>query len=257
VPAFPFVTPLDFGAPGYDGAVPTRDDEFQRGLIYTVHPRMLAPLKTGMTFRIMVSTRCRVARHETIPSYAPFYQRAKSLLDARLAELACDAESTRPHSWIVSHGWFRMDMDNSALVGAAVTGGVMCPMPGVEPPSGQRVPTEDDLRVPLMTPFAEMAKHPDAWATAWDEFYNEFDFRVSDTGRLVTVSYGEYATAEGTLDFEPIVKRAEHRARCYWACLARTNPEQPFVIAGREWTRIDTGKVTTPSLVNVTTYFEV
>ena len=51
--------------------------DFQRGLIYTVHPRILTPIVPGEAYRILASTRIRLARHAQVPSYEPLYRRAR------------------------------------------------------------------------------------------------------------------------------------------------------------------------------------
>jgi hypothetical protein len=52
-------------------------------LIYTVHPRILAPLVSGEEYRILVSTRVLIPQHRQLPSYEPLYRRARLLARRR------------------------------------------------------------------------------------------------------------------------------------------------------------------------------
>ena len=71
--------------------------DVQRGLIYTVHPRILAPLIRGNEYRILASTRIRL-QHAHLPSYEPLYRRARLIARRRAEELTCQDASGHPHT---------------------------------------------------------------------------------------------------------------------------------------------------------------
>jgi hypothetical protein len=112
--------------------------DFQRGLIYTVHPRILAPLVKGEEYRVLVSTTILTGPEiQQASPYEVLYRRARMIADRRADELRCGDASSPPHTWIVSHGWFRMDLPAGVLVGAVVLRGAVC---GVTPPQGREEP---------------------------------------------------------------------------------------------------------------------
>ena len=80
---------LDFSVPGSEGTLSPDHDEFQHGLISTVHPRLLAPLLPRRDYRITASTRQKAG--DAIASFAPLYRRATSLVRARAEELTCES----------------------------------------------------------------------------------------------------------------------------------------------------------------------
>lgn len=217
--------------------------DFQRGLIYTVHPRLLAPLVRGEEYRILASTRIRLARHAQLPSYEPLYRRARLLARRRADELTCQ-DASRARIWIASHGWFRMDIPDAALAGAVVVLGAAC---GTTSPPGRDEPTAEALCSPHI---AEMAGLRDV---EWDEFYNDFDMRTSvDEASQLTVSYGEYVSTRDGLDVDALVARALRRAQWYFDL---TEPNAVMTLSRQEWACLDTGKTAKPFLAHVTMYF--
>jgi len=240
---------LDFSAPGSDGTLPPGHDEFQHGLIYTVHPRLLAPLQPGRDYRITASTRKKIS--DPIASFAPLYRRATSLVRARAEELTCEPHATR-HTWIASHAWFRMDLPRLAMAGAVVTLGVTCGLRKVLA-VGKPEPTADELACPSIAQLK-----PDDYAPpsqGWDELYNEFDVRDQRAadGSIVTFSYGEYVTACDGIDYRDYVERAERRARRCYEPLSST----PVTTVHRDWTCIATSKASNVCLVHVNVYLQI
>jgi hypothetical protein len=241
---------IDFTNPGADGALPDGFVEFQCGLIYSVDPRILSPLVRGQRYRIFASARQKVAKKD-VESYGPFYRRAKALLDVRLTEL--QGENGDPvRAWVESHGWFGMDIPGGQLVGAVIALGVMCGE-GVTPPAGQRDPTADDLRSPFVEQLPKSVADQREWS--WDEYYNDFDLTDGE-GSILTLSYGEYISPSGGIDFAPMVRRAEHRARLYHESLAGRADGSVFRIIRREWRCIETGKAARPLMAHVDVYFD-
>ena len=222
--------------------------DFQRGLIYTVHPRILAPLVPGEQYRILVSTRIRLPHHAPLPSFEPLYRRARLIARRRADELTCQDETGRPRMWIASHGWFRMDISDSALAGAVVVVDVTC---DVAPP-GKDEPAADALCSPYTSEIADV--RTTVREGAWDEFYNDFDMRHSvDEPSVLTVSYGEYVSACKQIDVDALTARALHRARSYFDL---TEPGVDMTLVHQEWACLETGKIARPLLAHVTLNFD-
>jgi hypothetical protein len=221
--------------------------DFQRGLIYTVHPRILAPLVPGEEYRILASTRIRLPQHAALPSYEPLYRRARLIARRRGEELSCQGGSGRPQTWIASHGWFRMDISDSALAGAVVVLGVAC---GSTPP-GKAEPASDAFWSPYTSEMPDVGSLRDG---TWDEFHNDFDMRSSvNEPAVLTVSYGEYVFARTDVDVDALTARALQRARSYFDL---TEPGVDTTFVRREWACLETGKAARPLLAHVTLYFD-
>lgn len=223
--------------------------DFQRGLIYTVHPRILAPLVPGEEYRILASTRIRLAPQAPLPSYEPLYRRARLIARRRAEELTCQDASVRSHSWIASHGWFRMEIsDSTALAGAVVVLGAAC---GAAPPPGKEEPAADALCSPYTSEMADVRTLRNG---TWDEFYNDFDMRNSvDEPAVLTVSYGEYVSACKDIDVDALTARALRRARSY---IDLTDPGADMTLVRQEWACLETGKTARPLLAHVTMQFD-
>ena len=223
-------------------------EDFQRGMVYTVDPRVLAPLVSGEQYRIVASTRFLVPKDEAFTGYELLYRRARRLVDRRRAELTCAGLEGRIHAWLLSHGWFRMEISQGALVGAVVTLGAACISPTADGPQGEPDPTAEALQSPFVAQLGA------AGVTSYDEFYNDFDMR-KDRARssVLTVSYGEYVPFRDGVDFDSIIARAESRARMYLD-VVKDETEQ-LALAQRTWNCIDTGKAAKPFLAHVDLQF--
>lgn len=222
--------------------------DFRRGLIYTVHPRILAPLVAGKEYRILVSTRVLIPQHGQLPSYEPLYRRARRLARRRAQELTCQDASSRLHTWIASHAWFRMEISSGALAGAVLVLGAMCG--ASSPPPGREEPGAEALCSPHASELADGRGLRDG---TWDEFYNDFDMRQSvDDESVFTVSYGEYVFARDSIDVGALKSRASQRARAYFDL---TEPNVEMALVGQEWACLDTGKASRPLLAHVTMEF--
>jgi len=225
---------------------------FDRGLIYTVDPHLNAPLEGGREYRIVSCTRFRCPKDEPATTYEPLYRRAHGWLAHRQQELTCASPEDQLQTWIVSHGWFRMEMGASALAGAVVTLGVRCAAPGTPPPLGHNAPTAEALG----SPYVELlgGRNTDKTGAWFDEFYNDFDMRLDRAAAaLMTVSYGEYVDSPDVVDFDAAMARAEHRARTYIRHVAAD--DEHLEITGRDWTCLDTGKSAKPFLAHVNLVF--
>jgi hypothetical protein len=219
--------------------------DFQRGLIYTVDPRILAPIVPGEEYRILTSTKIRIPKDAELPSYEPLYRRARLLARRRAEELTCQDASDAPRIWIASHGWFRMGIPDAALAGAVVVLGAAC---GEAWPPGREEPTGEALCSPYTSELAGLR------AIEWDEFYNDFDMRTSvDDASQLTVSYGEYVSARDGLDIDALMARALRRAQWYFDL---TEPNVVMTLSRQEWACLDTGKTAKPFLAHVTMSFD-
>jgi hypothetical protein len=230
-------------------AVVTEADpgEYRRGLIHTVHPRLLAPLEPGEDCRIVVSTRRRIAADATRMPYDALYARARALLAMRVEELRGAVPDHAVHTWVAAHGWFRTAVPGGTLAGAVITLGVMCAPAASPPPTGHMVPTAEQLREPFLDHLPDRAARGDR---EWDELYNDFDLRDADTP-VIGVSYGEYVETCAALDVAAILARAEHRTGRYCESLGASNA--PLEIVRQESNCIETGKASRPRLAFVET----
>ena len=226
-------------------------DDLQRGLIYTVDPRLLVPLASGEEYRIVASTRFLIAQDETFTQFGSLYRRARRLIECRRVELTCASPESRVHTWVASHGWFRMPVGKGALVGAVVTLGVACAPPTADVPCGQDEPTAEALRSPYVAQLGGTGGTDKPW---YDEFYNDFDMRRERSQRSVlTVSYGEYVPSKEHLDVTSVVARAEDRARSYLEVVGVANEQ--LQVTRRDWNCLDTGKSAKPFLAHVDLLF--
>jgi hypothetical protein len=220
--------------------------DFQRGLIYTVHPRILAPLVPGEEYRILASTKIRLPKDAPLPSYEPLYRRARLLVRRRADELTCQKTPDVPRIWVASHGWFRMDIPDVALAGAVVVCGAAC---GDASPPGREEPSREALCSPHTSEFAGLRD------VEWDEFYNDFDMRTSvDDASRLTVSYGEYVSTREGIDVDGLRARGLRRAVWYFGL---TEPNVDITLSRQEWACLDTGRTAKPLLAHVTMYFDV
>ena len=226
--------------------------EFPRGVIYTVDPRILAPLIPGEEYRIVASSRFLVPKDVAVTDFEPLYHRARGLIARRRAELTGVTPECGVHAWIVSHGWFQMDIGKSGLAGAVVTLGVRCALVKAERPDGQEEPTPEALRSPYV---AQLGGAGGSDTKMWyDEFYNDFDMRT-DRSQMsaLNVSYGEYVPSREDIDVSAVVARAEDRARFYLDAVGAAG--EPLRIARCDWNCLDTGKSAKPFLAHVDLLF--
>ena len=226
-------------------------DDLQRGLIYTVDPRVLAPLTTGAEYRIVASTRFLIAKDSPFTDYESLYRRARCLVERRREELTSDGPGSSVHAWFVSHGWFRVDIGKGALVGAVVTLGATCAPATADAPRGQDEPTLEALQSPYVAQLSAAGGAGKPW---YDEFYNDFDMR-SDRSQpsALTVSYGEYMQSPDDVDVDDVVTRAEDRARSYLEVVGLA--DEALRIVRRDWNRLETGKSAKPFLAHVDLLF--
>jgi hypothetical protein len=86
--------------------------------------------------------------------------------------------------------------------------------------------------------------------------YVEFDHRGQASPRqsIMMFAYGERLTSSDTLDFEPVVARAEHRAKFHRDLLEDRTPatSNPLRVLRREWFI-----VRETNLASVQIYFEL
>ena len=220
-----------YSVPGSEGGLPNDFAAWRQGVTYTVHPRFFARLASDEEYRVNVTT--RITHPQQIATdYADLYARARSLADARVAQVASQ-QGVRVATWVVAHAWFAHTLGAARVSSATVTFGIMLPEQRVVS-IGERYPTDGELAAPSGgTAEAFAAKHSDELGNrALDEMWTEFGTSSSD----VTISYGEYIGSQ-VADYRPIIQRAEQMREFYSRL---RNLMSPTVM--REWDCIDTGK---------------
>jgi hypothetical protein len=190
-----------------------------------------------------------IAKDVAFTDFEPLYRRARRLIERRRDELTSASPGRSVHAWIVSHGWFRMDIGKGSLVGAVVTLGATGATATGVVQRGQDDPAPEALR----SPFTAQLEAPGAAGNRWyDEFYNDFDMRTDRSQpSVLMVSYGEYVPSRD-VDFTSVVARGETRARF---CLDVVAAGEPLRVARRDWNCLDTGKSSKPFLAHVDLLF--
>lgn len=222
----------DFSQPGSDGDASFSFEssgfaDWRRGVVYTVRQEMLAPLRHGEEKRIGVSIRRWIAKDEPFTAYAELYRRATAIQAQRVKELTCADACCSLHSWTAAHAWGRYEGRFDFLY-TFVTTGVVFVHSGDPRLKGEDAPAEQALLAPGgLTKEAVAALGPDHWKRI-DEFYNDFDSQDSSAPGAYMFSYGEYVPSRESLDFAPLIKRAERRACSYVL-------EPAAKIVRREW----------------------
>lgn len=248
-----------FSQAGEHGELPLDFQEWRRGLTYTVRPELLRPIPSGRELRMNVTVRHVAPRSAPRPSFADMYERATTIVDARIGELRCDDTTALVRAWILAQAWFVNDFGARSVYSASITSGVSFLDEACLEPVGEPRPDAAALLVPSGgTPEAFAAKHVnDQGARHLDEIY--VDFEDADTSRDVTVSYGEYVAACEDLDYGPIVERAEMRARFHYETLNVPDGSRklPFHILRRDWTCLATGKTADSAIATVHVYFRI
>ena len=205
----------DFSKPGADGALPEGFTPWRWGVTYTVRPEMRSSVTSGHEYKISVSVLRKANRDEEFRGYAGLYERAVVIAATRIADLPQPSPGAFLHTRIVTQGWFRHA--NTQLVRAFLTIGVVCLKEGESGQDGEREPTASELTMPGgMTPDNYTAPESET-KKRLDEGVSEGDVRDNpEEEDIFLVSYGEYVPACSTVDYKPLVERAERLARSYY-----------------------------------------
>jgi hypothetical protein len=243
----------DFSKAGSDGdELPSDFSKWRRVLSCTIRPDMLSPLVAAREYRMSVIVTQRIANGAEFAAYGDLYRQAREIAATRISELELADAQTALQQWIISHAWWWNDPSSEYLrqrspfdvAAASVAIGLRCGESGSAEPRGEDDPSDAQLMRPGgATPEEWGAKIYDrATAPQLDEMYGLFDSTdPSDPRRnIVTVSYGEYVPSCEDVDFEPFVRRAEHRAKVQFG-------ERRII--RREW-----WCVTSPNMVCVDVY---
>jgi hypothetical protein len=248
-----------FSQPGELGELPLDFQEWRRGLTYTVRPELLRPIPLKREMRVNVTIRYVTPTSAPRPSFADMYERATTIMQARIGQLRCDDTMASARAWILAQAWFINDFGARSVYSASITSGVLFLHETSLVPAGEPRPDAAALLVPSGgTPEAFAAKHVnEQGARHLDEIY--IDFEDADTSRDVTVSYGEYVASCDDVDYAPIVERAETRARFHYQTLSVPDgpAKLPFEILRREWTCLSTNKTADPTIATVHVYFRI
>ena len=249
----------DFTQTGERGELPADFQEWRRGLTYTVRPELLRPIPPTRELRLNVTVRHVVPNGASAPLFADLYERAATIVAARIGELRCDDRTALARAWTLAQAWFVNELGDNSVYSASITSAVSFLNDGSPVPMGEPRPDAAALLVPSGgTPEAFAAKHVnDQGSRRLDEIY--VDFRHSEPARDITISYGEYVAACEGVDHTPIVERAEKLARFHYDTLSArdgaVNP--PFDILRREWTCLSTNKSVDSSIATVHVYFRI
>jgi hypothetical protein len=249
----------DLTQTGEHGELPLDFREWRCGLTYTVRPELLRPIPPKQELRLNVTVRHVVPTGVAAPLFADLYQRAATIVDARIGELRCADEAALERAWILAQAWFVNELGDKRVYSASITSAVSFLDVGSLVPVGEPRPDSAALRVPSGgTPEDFAAKHVnDQGARRLDEIY--IDFRHSEPIGDVTVSYGEYVAACEGVDYAPIVERAQKLARFHYHTLSTRDgaPHPPFDILRSEWTCLSTNKVVDSSIATVHVYYRI
>jgi hypothetical protein len=238
---------IDFSRAGSDGALPDGFVPWQRGVVYTVRPDLLAALQAGREYRLNVTMRRPVHGGHEFTGYGDLYRRVTDVADARIAGLARRAAGRPLQTWILAHAWWRQDLGAQSFVSASATRSIVLDDGRAAAFHGQETPSAAALQMPGgQTRESFAASHvDDAGQRRLDEIFTEFDTDdASGAPRDLTISYGEY-TGSPDVAFDDYLSRAERLATFYCDSLhppAAVHPPPPIVM--REWTCLETGRTT-------------
>jgi hypothetical protein len=220
---------------------------------------LLRAIPAQREVRLNVTTRHVAPASASAPAFVELYERARTILDARIDALRCDDVTATARSWVVAQAWFVNQFGARSLYSASITSAVSFLDEGAPSSVGEPRPDAAALLVPSGgTVEAFAAKHLDeSGSRRLDEI--NIDFEHAEPARDITVSYGEYVeTCEG-LDYAPIVERAEMRARFHYQTLRACDgvSVSPFDILRREWSCLSTGKAVDPTIATVHLFFRI
>jgi hypothetical protein len=222
---------LDFSKPGSEGTLPAQYTPWRWAVAYTVRPELLSALTHGKEYRIIVSILRNRPDGRTFKGYADLYERAHTIADARVAELASGPSCQALHTRILGHTWLRHGSTN--LVRAVVTLGVTCLKEGEVGPKGENKPIVDALAVP----GGVTAEQLSGANKGFDEVYSDGDIRDdSATKGIFLFSYGQYVEAADKVDYAPLVRRADQLTRFHVRFLeSKPTLSGRLNIIKREW----------------------
>ncbi len=227
--------PPDFSKPGSDGALPEGFNPWQWSVTYTVRPELHAELKWGEEYIVLARVLRRAPDKSPFKRYAELYERTIAIAKGRVGHLKCPADCLLD-AQIRTQGWF--GQRTTDFVTAYVSLGVRCIKKGETNNPGMSAPTAKDLAGPGgMTPDNTTA--PDLIAARHPyELYTDADARdLSAPANIQLVSYGEYVESAESVDFGPILERAQRLARFHLSLrdsdseVIRSKPK----IVRREW----------------------
>ena len=222
------ITQADFSKPGADGALPEGFTPWRWCVGYTVRPEMRSSLASGHEYKILVSSLRNADEHEEFKGYGALYDRARAIARMRIADLPQPEPGIFLHTRILTQGWFRHG--NTKLVRAFMTVGAVYLREGESGEQGEFEPAAHELMAPGgMTPDNYTPQTADTNKRA-DEVVSEADVRGDSDDDIFLVSYGEYVASCSTVDYKPIVERAERIARSNYFLFK----DSPTVIR-REW----------------------
>jgi hypothetical protein len=230
----------EFPQAGSEGELPPDFGEWERGVTCTVKPALLVPILPGREYRLNVTV--RLVRPDPVASgFAELYKRTTAIASARARQLTCEESAVQAHHRIVAQAWFEHEIGTKYISSASLTLGISFLHDGEAPIEGEAPPAHDALNRPSGgNPEAFSAKHLDADGTRnLDEL--GVVFTSVDPGYDLTISYGEYVSADEPVDFTPILDRAQRCADFHAGVSLGFERATPTIVR-REWARLATGK---------------
>jgi len=225
----------NFSKPGSDGALPEGHNPWQWSVTYTVQPEIHAELKYGEEYIVLARVLRMAPDKNPFRKYSELYERVMTIAKGRAAQLNCPSGCVKDLQ-IRTQGWFGQRTTN--FVTAYVSLGVRCLKKGETNNPGMAAPAAKDLEGPGgMTPDNTTESDLQA-ARRPHEMYTDADARdLSSPANILLVSYGEYVAVADSVDFGPIVDRAQRVAKFHVSLrggVLEVNPAK-FKIVRREW----------------------
>jgi len=229
----------DFSKPGSDGALPEGHNPWQWSVTYTVRPEIHAELNCGEEYIVLARVLRLAPDKNPFGKYSELYECVMAIAKGRVAELRCPSGCVKDFQ-IRTQGWF--GQRTTDFVTAYVSLGVRCLKQGETNNPGMTAPAAKDLDGPGgMTP--DNTTEADLQATLQvarrpHDVYTDADARDSSApANILLFSYGEYVESAGSVDFRPIVERAQRLARFHLS-LPHVSPvairSKPKIVR-REW----------------------
>ena len=137
----------DFTQTGERGELPADFQEWRRGLTYTVRPELLRPIPPTREVRLNVTIRHVAPKGASPPLFADLYERAATIMDARIGELRCDDAAALARAWILAQAWFVNELREKSVYSASITSAASFLNDGSPVPIGEPRPDAAALLV--------------------------------------------------------------------------------------------------------------
>jgi hypothetical protein len=223
---------IDYSKAGATGDMPDVQSR-ERGGECTIESRIPDPPACDVTYEISVRVRQRVAACENF-DFRPLYDRARTLADHRIDEVACRAGCRPRHRWLIGRTWDCVTPQPGETFAVVILNfGVLCPRDMHDLPAG----------VPHPPPGPILGSQP-----AVGPVLGRHEQLTEEVGGLVDVAcnqpdlfelnyYDQASECDTLRSFKPAVEAAVKRARfmydqiqCQPGCT-----KAPFRVERTEW----------------------